>query len=67
MSGVVVLVGTCKGAFVMTSDAMPKQWEIAGALTRLGDIPSEGISSRPRVALRLPVQRFVWATDTASP
>ena len=30
MSGVRVLVGTRKGAFVLTSDAMRKQWEITG-------------------------------------
>jgi photosystem II stability/assembly factor-like uncharacterized protein len=30
MSGVRVLVGTRKGAFVLTSDATRKQWEIAG-------------------------------------
>ncbi len=30
MSGVRVLVGTHKGAFVMTSDAKRKQWDISG-------------------------------------
>src|SRR5262249_11783863 len=30
MSGVRVLVGTRKGVFVLTSDAMRKQWEITG-------------------------------------
>jgi len=30
MSGVRVLVGTRKGAFVLTSDAMREQWEISG-------------------------------------
>jgi photosystem II stability/assembly factor-like uncharacterized protein len=30
MSGVRVLVGTRKGAFVLTSDGMRKQWEISG-------------------------------------
>ena len=30
MSGVRVLVGTRKGAFVLTSDALRKQWDIAG-------------------------------------
>jgi hypothetical protein len=29
MSGVRVLLGACKGAFVLTSAAMRKQWEIA--------------------------------------
>jgi len=30
MSGVRVLVGTRKGAFVLTSDGMRKQWQISG-------------------------------------
>ncbi len=30
MSGVRVLVGTRKGAFVMTSDAKREKWEISG-------------------------------------
>ena len=32
MSGVRVLVGTSKGAFVMTSDGHRQQWDIAGPL-----------------------------------
>ena len=30
MSGVRVLVGTRKGAFILTSDARRRQWDIAG-------------------------------------
>ena len=30
MSGVRVLVGTQKGAFILTSDAKRKEWEISG-------------------------------------
>ena len=30
MSGVRVLVGTKKGAFVLTSDGKRKQWDVAG-------------------------------------
>ena len=30
MSGVRVLVGTRKGAFVLTSDAKRKQWDVSG-------------------------------------
>ena len=48
MSGVRVLVGTRKGAFVLTSDG--KRAEVGGrraALRRLGDLPREGIAGEP--------------------
>jgi hypothetical protein len=35
MSGVRVLVGTQKGAFVMTSDGRRKAWEVTGGVGAL--------------------------------
>ncbi len=58
MTGVRVLVGTRKGAFVLTS-------ERAGVgrqrppLRRLGDLPPQGIARRSGPAVRLAVQRLV--------
>ena len=49
MSGVRVLVGTRKGAFVLTSDG--KRDEVGGqrpALRGLGDLPPQGLAGRSR-------------------
>lgn len=56
MTGVRLLVGTRKGAFVLTSDVNRKEWEVAGPhfagwqvfhikgrrLTRIGCMPRSG-------------------------
>ena len=66
MSGVRVLVGTRKGAFVLTSDG---KRETVGrqrpALRGLGDLPRQGLAGRPEPALRVAVQRLVRAGDPA--
>ena len=66
MSGVRVLVGTRKGAFILTSDG--KRDEVGRqrpALRRLGDLPPEGLARRSEPALRLAVERLVRADDPA--
>ena len=51
MSGVRVLVGTRKGAFVLSSDGKRKKWEVNGPhFRRLGDLPSEGFARRSEPA-----------------
>ena len=66
MSGVRVLVGTRKGAFVMTADGKREKWDISGsALWRLGNLPHEGISGRPESVVRLAIHRLVRAGDAA--
>ena len=66
MSGVRVLVGTRKGAFVLTSDgeaqALGRQ---RPALRRLGDLPRQGLAGRPGPALRVADQRLVRAGHPA--
>ena len=45
MSGVRVLVGTRKGAFVLTSDEKRKQWDVSEPpFPGLGDLSHEGLS-----------------------
>ena len=45
MSMVRVLVGTRKGAFVLTSDAKRAQWHVSSPLLwGLGDLPPHGLS-----------------------
>ena len=66
MSGVRVLVGTKKGAFVLTADGRRDKWEIAGPhFGGLGDLPPQGLTGRPEPALRLAVLRLVRAGDPA--
>ena len=66
MSGVRVLVGTRKGAFILTSDgnaqALGRQ---RPALRRLGDLSPQGIAGRSEPALRVAVQRLVRADHPA--
>ena len=45
MSSVRVLVGTKKGAFVLTSDGKRKDWKVSGPFPRLGDLPCQGFAS----------------------
>ncbi len=45
MSGVRVLVGTRKGAFILTSDGKRERWDISGPhFGGLGDLPPQGIA-----------------------
>ena len=66
MSTVRVLVGTRKGAFILTSDgkraALGHQ---RPALRRLGDLSPQRLARRSESALRLAVQRLVRAVDPA--
>ena len=60
MSGVRVLVGTHKGAFVLTSDGARKR--LGGqrpALRGLGGLPRQGVARRPEPAVRVAVRRLV--------
>ena len=66
MSQVRVLVGTRKGAFILTSDAQRKEWKISGPhFARLGDLPHQGIACRSEPSLCLAVFRLVWADHSA--
>ena len=66
MSGVRVLVGTRKGAFVLTSDGKRENWDVSGpALRRLGDLSPQGIAGRPEPHLRVAVERLVRAAHPA--
>ena len=67
MSGVRVLVGTSKGAFVLTSDGEARaSWDVERpALRGLGDLPPEGLAGRPEPALRLAVEQLVRPGDPA--
>ena len=47
MSRVRVPVGTRKGAFILESDGNPAVERQRPIFCRLGDLPPEGISSRP--------------------
>ena len=66
MSKVRVLVGTRKGAFVLTSDG---KRETVGrqrpALRGLGDLPPEGLARRSEPAVCVAVERLVRADDPA--
>ena len=60
MSRVRVLVGTRKGAFILTSDG--KREEVGRqrpALRRLGDLPPQGLAGRSEPHLRLAIERLV--------
>jgi len=42
MSKVRVLVGTHKGAFILSSDGKREQWDVSGPYFAAGDLPSQG-------------------------
>ena len=66
MSAVRVLVGTRKGAFVLTSDAKRKRWEISGPHFAGWEMyHSEGLARRPEPAVCVAVQRLVRPDDPA--
>ena len=60
MSSVRVLVGTRKGAFILTSDGKRERWNVERpALRRLGDLSPQGLAGRSEPHLRVAVQRLV--------
>ena len=60
MSRVRVLVGTRKGAFILTSDGKRERWDVSGPhLRRLGDLSPQGIARRSKSALCVADQRLV--------
>ena len=63
MGGTRVLVGTRKGAFVLTSDRRAGLEGRRPALPGHGDLPPQGVAAEPRPDLRLAVQRVVRAGD----
>ena len=45
MSSVRVLVGTRKGAFILTSDGKRQKWDVSGPhFRRLGGLPHESLA-----------------------
>ena len=45
VSGVRVLVGTRKGAFILTADGKRKDWKVNGPLLRrVGAVPRQGLA-----------------------
>ena len=66
MSSVRVLVGTRKGAFILTSDGKRKKWDVSGPhFRRLGDVSPQGLAGRSEPDLRLADQRLVRADHSA--
>ena len=60
MSGVRVLVGTRKGAFVLTADAKRTELERQrSAFRRLGGVSRQGIAGRFESAVRVAIERLV--------
>ena len=66
MSKVRVLVGTRKGAFVLTSDGKRQQWDVSGPHFAGWEIYHlKGSPADPEPALCFPVERLVRAADPA--
>ena len=66
MSGVRVLVGTRKGAFVLTSDGKRKKWKVSGPHFAGWEIYHlKGSPADPEPDLRLAVERLVRPDDAA--
>ena len=66
MSGVRVLVGTRKGAFVLTADGKRDRWDVSGTVfRRLGDVSPQGIAGRSESHLCVAVHRLVRPDDAA--
>lgn len=47
MSDVSVLVGTRKGAFILTADGARKHWDVAGPFFLGGDLPRQRLTREP--------------------
>ena len=66
MSGVRVLVGTRKGAFILTSDERRQDWDVSGPHFAGWEVYHlDGLTGRSEPAVRLTVQRLVRAGDPA--
>ena len=66
MSNVRVLVGTRKGAFILSSDGKRKDWKVERAvLCRMGDLPHEGFAGRPEPDVCVAVEQLVGAGGAA--
>ena len=62
MSGVRVLVGTRKGAFVLTSDAKRERWDISDPHFAGWEIYHlKGSPAEPNRIVCVAVERLVWA------
>jgi hypothetical protein len=62
MSTIRVLVGTKKGAFILTSDGKRQKWEVSGPFFAGWEIyQSEGVAGGSEPDLLFSVQRVVWA------
>ena len=62
MSAVRLLVGTKKGAFVLTSDGTRDDWNVEGPAVRgVGDVPPQRVAGRSGPAVRVPVHRLARA------
>ena len=57
MSGVRLLVGTRKGAFVLTADGTRDEGGRRPAVRGMGDLPRERVAGRSRSPVRVPVDR----------
>lgn len=57
MGSVRVLVGTAKGAFILSADGKREAWDIAGHFfCRLDGLPYERVAPRPQPDLRIAMQ-----------
>lgn len=66
MSGVRVLVGTRKGAFILTSDTKREKWEVSGPhFAGWGIYHMKGSPVNPDRISPLAVHRLVWTVDAA--
>ena len=66
MSGIRLLVGTRKGAFIFTADGKRANWEISGPHFAGWEIYHlKGSPVNPDRILRLAIDQLVWATDSA--
>ena len=62
MSRVRLLVGTRKGAFILTSDGKRKQWDVSGPhFAGWETVPSQGIAGRSGSNLCVADQQLVRA------
>ena len=66
MSTVRVLVGTKKGAFILTADGARRDWQVSGPhFAGWGDVSPQGFARGAEPHLRLADERLVWAGHPA--
>jgi len=65
MSSVRVLVGTRKGAFVLTADGKREKWDVSAPISELGTLSRQGIAGRPESAIRVAIERLARTGDSA--